>query len=196
MLPLSSDTKAVNKRQRHQENSDGDVEHNVLGCRLTYYFLLLGANCDHCVYMVQCCFTSTETIKVIRTGSPGRPPRLPHSPELWRKIGRAQQWLPAEEGNLGSYNFSSIFSDFQNFLPYHIFLESLWWHPWHRLFLHTSSWCCFAFSSSNLHNLERPGFSAFLFTMWLRLSVMWLTRITWNLHSLKPKRHAYKLVHA
>ena len=29
--------------------------------------------------MVQCCFTSTETVRLIRTKSPGRPPRLSHS---------------------------------------------------------------------------------------------------------------------
>ena len=29
--------------------------------------------------MVQSCFTSTETIRLIRTGSPERPPRLSHS---------------------------------------------------------------------------------------------------------------------
>ena len=40
---------------------------------------LLGTNCDQCVCMAQCCFTSTETIGLIRTGSPGRPPRLSHS---------------------------------------------------------------------------------------------------------------------
>ena len=40
---------------------------------------ILGTNCDQCVSMVQCCFTSTETVRLIRTGSPGRPPRLSHS---------------------------------------------------------------------------------------------------------------------
>ena len=54
---------------------DDDVELNVLGCQVD----ILGTNCDQCVCMVQCCFTSTETIRLIRTGSPGRPPRLPHS---------------------------------------------------------------------------------------------------------------------
>ena len=39
----------------------------------------LGTNCDQCRSMVQCCFTSTETVKLIRTESPGRPPRLSHS---------------------------------------------------------------------------------------------------------------------
>ena len=39
---------------------------------------ILGTNCDQCVSMVQCCFTSTETIRLVRTGSPGRPPRLSH----------------------------------------------------------------------------------------------------------------------
>ena len=42
---------------------------------------LLGTNCDQCVNMVQCCFTFTETIKLIRTGRPGRPPR--HSHNSW-----------------------------------------------------------------------------------------------------------------
>ena len=43
---------------------DDDVELNVLGCRVD----ILGTNCDQCV---KCCFTSTETIRLIRTGSPG-----------------------------------------------------------------------------------------------------------------------------
>ena len=54
---------------------DDDVELNVLGCRVD----ILGTNCDQCVCMVQCCFTSTETIMLIRTGSLGQPPRLSHS---------------------------------------------------------------------------------------------------------------------
>ena len=29
---------------------------------------ILGTNCNQCVCMVQCCFTSTETIRLIRTG--------------------------------------------------------------------------------------------------------------------------------
>ena len=31
------------------------------------------------VSAVQCCFTSTETVRTIRDGSPGRPPRLSHT---------------------------------------------------------------------------------------------------------------------
>ena len=59
---------------------------------------ILGTNCDQCVCMVQCCFTSTVTIRLIRTGSPGRPPRLSHSWTLlhgyshgpvYRSMGRA-----------------------------------------------------------------------------------------------------------
>ena len=57
---------------------DDDVELNVLGCRVD----TVGTNCDQCVCMVQCCFTSTGTIRLIRTGSPGRPPRLSHSSSL------------------------------------------------------------------------------------------------------------------
>ena len=44
--------------------------------------LTLGTNCDQCVSMVQCCFMSTETVRLIRTGSPGWPPRLSHSSAL------------------------------------------------------------------------------------------------------------------
>ena len=56
-------------------NDDDGVERNVLGCRVD----ILGTNCVQCVSMVQCCFTSTETVRLVRTGSPGRPPRLSHS---------------------------------------------------------------------------------------------------------------------
>jgi len=35
---------------------------------------ILGTNCDQCRSMVQCCFTSTETVRLITTGSPGRQP--------------------------------------------------------------------------------------------------------------------------
>ena len=52
--------------------TDDDVELNVLGCRVD----ILGTNCDQCVSMVLCCFRSTETIRLIRTGSPGRPSEL------------------------------------------------------------------------------------------------------------------------
>ena len=40
---------------------------------------ILMTNCDQCLSMVQCCFTSTETRRLVRTESPGRPPRLSHS---------------------------------------------------------------------------------------------------------------------
>ena len=40
---------------------------------------ILGTDCDQCRSMVQCCFTSTETVRLIRTESPGRPLRLSHS---------------------------------------------------------------------------------------------------------------------
>ena len=36
----------------------------------------LGTSCDQCRSMVQYIFTSTETRRLVRTDSPGRPPRL------------------------------------------------------------------------------------------------------------------------
>ena len=35
---------------------------------------ILGTNSDQCLSTVQCCFMSTETVRLIRTESPGRPP--------------------------------------------------------------------------------------------------------------------------
>ena len=42
-------------------------------------FDILGTNCDQCRSMVQYSFTSTETRRLVRTDSSGRPPRLSHS---------------------------------------------------------------------------------------------------------------------
>ena len=44
---------------------------------------ILGTSWDQCVSTVQYGFTSTETIRLFRTDSPGRPPRLSHS--SWTK---------------------------------------------------------------------------------------------------------------
>ena len=38
-----------------------DVELHVLGCQVD----ILGTNCDQCVCMVRCCFTSTETMRLL-----------------------------------------------------------------------------------------------------------------------------------
>ena len=40
---------------------------------------ILGTSCDQCRSTVQYSFTSTETRKLVRTDSLGRPPRLSHS---------------------------------------------------------------------------------------------------------------------
>ena len=45
---------------------DDDVELDVLGCRVG----ILGTNNDQCLSMVQRCFTSTETIRLIRDVEP------------------------------------------------------------------------------------------------------------------------------
>ena len=47
---------------------------SVLRCQLT-----LGTSCDQCLSTVQEFFTSTETRRLVRTDSPGHPPRLSHS---------------------------------------------------------------------------------------------------------------------
>ena len=55
------------------DDDDDDAELRML------VDIILWTNCDQCLGMVQCCFTSTETVRLFRTESPGRPPRLSHS---------------------------------------------------------------------------------------------------------------------
>ena len=83
---------------------------NVLGCRVD----ILGTNCDQCVCMVQCCFTSSETIRLIRDGSPGWPPRLSHSsgalrpPPAPRTINTEVVRSQAVQSNLCSWHTCSL----------------------------------------------------------------------------------------
>ena len=45
---------------------------------------ILGANCDQCRSTVQCCFTSTETVRLIRTVSTDGHLDFHRAPELWK----------------------------------------------------------------------------------------------------------------
>ena len=47
---------------------------------------ILGTSCDQCRSMVQYSFTSTETRRLVRTDSSGRPPGLSHSSGTMRMI--------------------------------------------------------------------------------------------------------------
>ena len=64
---------------------------------------ILGTSRDQCRSMVQYCFTSTKTRRLVRTDSPGRPPRLSHCPELW-------QWMPTYL--LDTYIFHHQFNNY------------------------------------------------------------------------------------
>ena len=53
---------------------------------------ILGTNCDQCWSTVQYCFTSTETIRLVRMESPGWPPQLAHS--SWpQKFENIDNWF-------------------------------------------------------------------------------------------------------
>ena len=51
---------------------------------------ILGTNCDQCQSMVQCCFMSTETVRLIRTESLGQPPQLSRS--SWTPTSFLTKW--------------------------------------------------------------------------------------------------------
>ena len=74
---------------------------------------------DHhqCVCMVQCCFKSSETIRLIRDGSSGRPPRLSQSsgalrpPPAPRTINTEVVRSQAVQSNLCSWQTCSLNSE-------------------------------------------------------------------------------------
>ena len=61
----------THRTHTHTHNDDDEVLLNVLRCQLT-----LGTSWDQCRGTVQYSFTSTETRRLVRADSPGRPPRL------------------------------------------------------------------------------------------------------------------------
>ena len=56
--------------------------------RMSVDILKLWTNCDQCGNNVHCCFTSTETVRLIMTErqSPGWPPRLSHRSQLLNSV--------------------------------------------------------------------------------------------------------------
>ena len=46
------------------------------------FFALASAVAGRAFELDECCFTSTETVGLLGTGNPGRPPRLSHSSDL------------------------------------------------------------------------------------------------------------------
>ena len=95
---------------------------------------VLGTNCDQCRSMVQCCFTSTETVRLIRTKSPGRPPRLSHSSWTWL-------W------GCGRFSFPSLPVCFPVWVPHTCLSSAISLNPWHL----------------KLRNLKRRPMSLFVF---------------------------------
>ena len=69
---------------------------------------LLGTSWDQCRCMVQYCFTSTDTRRLVRTDSPGRPPRLSHSSTLRASLsGTFLQTLPDSVTPLKGHSLSA-----------------------------------------------------------------------------------------
>ena len=52
---------------------------------------ILGTSCDQCRSMVQYSFMSMETRRLVRTDSPGQPPRLSHSSWTMESLGKMEK---------------------------------------------------------------------------------------------------------
>ena len=74
---------------------------------------ILGTSWDQCRSMVQYSFTSTKTRRLVRTDSPGQPPRLSHSSwTIWNNLedgARCTLYLYWKRSRLLSSRFSSRF---------------------------------------------------------------------------------------
>ena len=76
---------------------------------------ILGTSSDQCRSMVQYSFTSTETRKLVRTDSPGQPPRLSHSSwtmKVWEEGGREIIYLHCHHQSDSCIKMSSDESHF------------------------------------------------------------------------------------
>ena len=71
------------------------IGHNLsLICQLTSEDIKHQLNNNNqCWSIVQCCLTSTETVRLIGTESPGRPPRLSHSSWILTEQGGGPEFL-------------------------------------------------------------------------------------------------------
>ena len=127
---------------------------------------ILGTSCDQYRSMVQYSFTSTETRRLVRTDSPGRPPRISHSSwtMLWRWGKREIIYLSLhchyqndsciEMGSDESHFNVSVGSDGQsnNYLILPVWLrmilvmQCLWYSPRHCEIV--------VLSASHAHNLS------------------------------------------
>ena len=82
---------------------------------------ILGTSCDQCRSMVQYSFTSTETRRLVRTDSPGRPPRLSHSSWTMLYVHRNYRFIRDESSGRPSRHPTQLQSSGQCF--YLVFLS-------------------------------------------------------------------------
>ena len=102
---------------------------------------ILGTNCDQCLNMVQCCFTSTETVRLIRTESPGWPLRLSHSSWTLSWLGDGTNAPVSDHAAIQlrllwflwtatALSFLSLFSSLLSFHSHKHILSRRWWYWW------------------------------------------------------------------
>ena len=121
---------------------------NVLGCRLA------GTSWDQCRSTVQYCFKSMETLSLVRTDSPGQPPRLSHSP--WTMavffkpiiIMKIHNKMTGALLSKGGYVYTAV-----------VIIVFFPWYSYHKV-LRTNTWIQKGWRT---HSHHRPRFFSFLF---------------------------------
>ena len=93
---------------------------------------MFGASWDQCVSMVQYCFTSTETIRLVETESPRRPPRLSYSSWILELVVVECCFTSTETVGLSGTGAQDGHLDFHT-------AHELWkhWSAWDELFMGT-----------------------------------------------------------
>ena len=108
---------------------------------------ILGTSWDQCRSMVQCCFTSVVTKRLVRTDSPGWPPRLSHSSWTMRPRALDHCFFLKEHC---SHVYTKLVRQRSWWLAEYHPLVRGWWELWWR-WTHSdqTSWPVFSSSQNN-----------------------------------------------
>ena len=100
---------------------------------------ILGTSCDQCRSTMQKIFTSTETRRLVRTDSPGRPPRLSHSSWTMRTTSQVPPICTIAE-NSRATKPQALERQFPVVAPLYFFPDVIYSTPVQSLHTYTPTW--------------------------------------------------------
>ena len=135
---------------------------------------ILGTSWDQCRSMVQYSLMSTETIRLVRMDSPGRPPRLSHSSWTMKILNRPFSFILL----LHNGNQSELTTKFYNSSKADVWgkvltLTTEIWQDWISLDAHRLSKISSSFNLFTEKEALAPGWLLLFFLFFLKLAGCW-----------------------